>query len=97
MVSICRESSARARVAEIVRDWLKDASLAVPTPISASSGTLFIASLITCGILLFAVRAVCFDDALLPPIEPHDAAIKAARRQTETKRFFSFHNSLQIF
>jgi hypothetical protein len=55
-VSICRESSARALVCEIVRDWLKDAIFAVPTPIRASSGILSITSLIDGGMLLFTLR-----------------------------------------
>jgi hypothetical protein len=88
IVSICREScSARALVDEIVRDWLKDAMRAVPTPIRASSGRLVIASLMTCGILLLTALPVCLDEDPLPVV-PQDI-IAIARMQAETKRVFS--------
>jgi hypothetical protein len=92
-VSICRESSARALVDEIVRDWLKDAMRAVPTPIRASSGTLVIASLMTCGILLLTVRPVCLDEEDPLPVVPQDIIIVAAKKQAETKRVFFMFNS----
>jgi hypothetical protein len=97
-VSICRESSARALVCEIVRDWFNDAIFAVPTPTRESSGTLLIASLIDFGIPLFALRPVWFAEAEVLPLEDtalpvevsaffdeaQAAAIKTARRQTQT-------------
>jgi hypothetical protein len=69
-VSICRESSARALVCEIVRDWLKDAIFAVPTPIRASSGILSITSLIDGGILLFTLRLLWLAGAPLVEVFP---------------------------
>jgi hypothetical protein len=69
MVFICCESSALALVAEIVRDWFRDAIFAVPTPISTFSGALSIASLIDCGILLFALRPVWLVEAESLPVE----------------------------
>jgi hypothetical protein len=98
-VSIWRESSARALVCEIVRDWFRDAIFAVPTPIKVSSGTLAITSLIDCGILLFALRPVWLAEAVLllaeaEAVSPfalfdaHDTAMKAATRHAHTNRFF---------
>jgi hypothetical protein len=103
MLSIWRESSARALVCEIVRDWFKEAIFAVPTPISASSGTFAITSLIDFGILLFALRPIWLVEAEAPTLfalffaplfDAHETAAKAARRHTHTKRFFFIFNSL---
>jgi hypothetical protein len=68
-VSIWRESSALALVCEIVRDWFREAIFAVPTPISTSSGSLLITSLIDCGILLFALRPIWLAEADSLPVE----------------------------
>jgi hypothetical protein len=100
MLSIWRDSSARALVCEIVRDWFNEAIFAVPTPISASSGTLAITSLIEFGILLFALRPIWLVEAeaplfFAPLFDAHDTDAKAARRHTHTKKIFFIFNSLQ--
>jgi hypothetical protein len=106
MVSICRDSSARALVWEIVRDWFKDAIFAVPTPISTSSGMLVKASLMDGGMLLFTLRPFRLVEAVSPvvdaalPDEAHDAAVKTAMRQTQTKRvlfIFQLHIKNLVF
>jgi hypothetical protein len=76
-VSIWRESSARALVAEIVRDWLKEAIFFFFSPIKASSGMLVIASLIDRGILLFALRPVWLAEAELVLVEPEFLLVDA--------------------
>jgi hypothetical protein len=58
MVFICREISARARVAEIVIDWDAEARFAIPIPPNASSGAFLIAFLTKSGKRLGTLRPV---------------------------------------
>jgi hypothetical protein len=58
MVFICREISARARVAEIVIDWDADARFAIPIPTNASSGAFLIAFFTKSGKRLGTFRPV---------------------------------------
>jgi hypothetical protein len=79
-VSSWREISARPRVADIVLDWLSDASFAVPIPTSAFSGAFLTASFTNCGTPLpLTLRPDDFPATDGPPTEdeappPEDAA-----------------------